>query len=63
MRENAFLQGGFADDLSQDLWWFILLTNNITNPISVVQPGTVLKIIKKEYVDDIINNILKLNNA
>jgi hypothetical protein len=48
---------------TQDLWWFILLTNNITNPISVVQPGTVLKIIKKEYVDDIINNILKLNNA
>ena len=48
---------------TQDLWWFILLTNNITNPISVVQPGTVLKIIKKEYVEDIINNILKLNNA
>ena len=48
---------------TQDLWWFILLTNNITNPVQVLETGTKLKIIKKEFVNSIIENILKISNA
>jgi hypothetical protein len=48
---------------TQDLWWLILLSNNITNPVSVIKPGTKLKIIKQKHVKDIINTIISLSNA
>lgn len=38
-----------------DLWWLILITNKITNPfLSGIHR---IKIIKNEYIDDIINSI------
>lgn len=48
---------------TQNLWWLILLSNNITNPVNIITPGTRLKIIKSKYVKDIINTIKNLNNA
>lgn len=48
---------------TQDLWWLILLANKITNPVSVVKPGTKLKIIKQKYIKDIIKSIQTLSNA
>jgi len=48
---------------TQNLWWLILLSNNITNPVDVITPGTRLKIIKTKFVKDIINTIIELNNA
>lgn len=48
---------------TQNLWWLILLSNNITNPVDVITPGTRLKIIKSKFVRDIINTIIELNNA
>ena len=48
---------------TQNLWWLILLSNNITNPVDVIIPGTRLKIIKSKFVKDIINTIIELNNA
>jgi|TARA_R110000824_G_scaffold74657_1_gene189680 hypothetical protein len=48
---------------TQNLWWLILLSNNITNPVDVITPGTRLKIIKSKFVKDIINTIIELNNA
>jgi len=48
---------------TQDLWWFIVLSNNIQNPVQYITPGTKLKIIKKEYLKNILTQIKKLNNA
>ena len=48
---------------TQNLWWLILLSNNITNPVDVITPGTRLKIIKSKFAKDIINTIIELNNA
>ena len=45
------------------LWWLICATNNIQNPTQLPQPGTILKIIKPEYVPTILNAIkAQLNN-
>jgi len=40
-----------------DLWWLIVLTNGITNPVLMPGAGTVLKIIKPDYVPLIIDTI------
>jgi hypothetical protein len=39
------------------LWWLILLTNQINNPIAFINPGKMLKIIKPAYVGDILQSI------
>ena len=41
------------------LWWLICILNNITNPVYNIPPGTVVKILKSEYVSAIINIIGK----
>ena len=42
-----------------DLWWFICLVNKINNPIKFVEPGTELKVIRKNYLATILNIIQK----
>lgn len=42
-----------------DLWWFICLVNKINNPIKFVDPGTELKVIKRNYLATILNIIQK----
>ena len=42
------------------LWWMIPLTNNIENPFEQPEPETNVKILKKEYVYDILNEIRDL---
>ena len=39
------------------LWWLILVTNGIQNPVLLPEPGMVLKIIKPEFVDTILQQI------
>ena len=39
------------------LWWFICLVNKIMNPVILPESGTVLRIIKPEYVNDILDQI------
>lgn len=48
---------------TQDLWWLIILTNKIINPVDIITPGTNLKIIKPEYVNEIIAAIRTKNNV
>jgi hypothetical protein len=43
------------------LWWIILLANNIVNPFEDVKNGDKLKILKKEVVSQILSNINSLN--
>jgi hypothetical protein len=40
-----------------ELWWLILLTNKIYNPFKLPAAGTVIKIIKPQYIPDILKEI------
>jgi hypothetical protein len=40
-----------------ELWWLILLTNKIYNPFETPKSGTVIKLIKPEYIPVILKEI------
>lgn len=40
-----------------NLWWLICALNNIQNPTSFPEPGTSLKILNIELVNNVLNNI------
>ena len=40
-----------------NLWWLIVLLNNINNPVEFIKPGTVLKVLKQQYVSGLLNTI------
>lgn len=42
---------------TMDLWWVIMLASNITNPIKNIKPGTTLKILKIEVIEEILKRI------
>jgi hypothetical protein len=42
---------------TQHLWWLILAANGIKNPIILPQIGDVLRVIRSEYVNTILNQI------
>lgn len=44
---------------SINLWWLICILNNINNPVEFIEPGTVLYIIKKQYLSTVLNEIKK----
>jgi hypothetical protein len=39
------------------LWWTILVANDISNPFTEIEPGTVLKILKGAVVSEIVSQI------
>jgi len=40
-----------------ELWWLIILTNQIYNPVANPKVGTVLKVIRPEYLPTILNEL------
>ena len=42
---------------TQHLWWLILAVNKIVSPIVQPAPGTVIKVIKAEYIDNVLSEI------
>ena len=40
-----------------DLWWLILIINNITNPIKGLPDGKKIRLLKPEYVEQILDSI------
>jgi len=40
-----------------ELWWLILLTNKIFNPFELPKTGTVIKLIKPEYLPGVLKEI------
>lgn len=40
-----------------DLWWLICLANQIYNPIKFPETGTIVKIIKPQYVSVVLNEL------
>ena len=39
------------------LWWLICIVNGILNPVILPKPGTVIKVIKPEYIKDFLHQI------
>ena len=39
------------------LWWLLLLTNNIKNPVRPLPAGTAIRYIKPEYVRPVVDEI------
>jgi len=42
---------------TQHLWWLILAINNIINPVVLPKTGDTYKVIKKEYLTSILNQL------
>jgi hypothetical protein len=40
-----------------DLWWLILIINNITNPIKGLPAGKKVKLLKPQFVEQILDSI------
>lgn len=41
------------------LWWLIMLVNSITNPTKLLAPGTIIKIIKPQFIPQVLASIKK----
>ena len=39
------------------LWWLICLVNKIMNPVTSPEPGTVIRILKPQYVSEVVDQI------
>ena len=39
------------------LWWLIVLVNKIKNPVMLISPGSILKILKEDYINNVINKL------
>ena len=39
------------------LWWLIVVVNKIQNPVKLIAPGSVIKVIKPEYIDSILGSL------
>jgi hypothetical protein len=44
---------------TQHLWWLIMVVNNIKNPVKLLESGSIIKVIKKDYLDLIFDSIKK----
>ncbi len=40
-----------------DLWWLILIINNITNPIKDLPDGKKIRLLKPQYIEQILDSI------
>ena len=62
-REHVVSSGDYWTKLSRkyygstELWWLICVVNNIVDPFSIPEPGTVLKILNQEIVGEIVTEI------
>ena len=45
-----------------DLWWLVCCYNQITNPTSMPEYGTVIKLLKSKYVGTVLNELQKQIN-
>lgn len=39
------------------LWWLIVTINKIQNPVKLIAPGSILKILRQEYINNVINKL------
>ena len=56
-RQMSWTNLSFLEYGTIKLWWLICITNKIQNPVQFPAQGMKLKIIKKEFVSQLINRI------
>ena len=39
------------------LWWLIVIVNKIQNPTKLIAPGSTLRILKPNYINNVINKL------
>ena len=39
------------------LWWLIVVVNKIQNPVKLIAPGSILKILKQDYINNVLNKL------
>jgi len=39
------------------LWWLIMITNQIINPIKLLAPGSTIRVIKRDYLSSVLQSI------
>ena len=44
---------------TMDLWWLLCVINNIDNPVVFLEPGSIIKVIKQQYVSTVVDMIKK----
>jgi hypothetical protein len=42
---------------SQHLWWLIMAVNNIKNPIKLIERASIIKVIKVNYLDTVLESL------
>lgn len=42
---------------SQHLWWLIMILNNLKNPVKLIESGSIIKIIKSDYLDLVFDSL------
>ena len=42
---------------SQHLWWLIMILNNLKNPVKLIESGSIIKIIKSNYLDLVFDSL------
>ena len=55
--KQTWVELSYKEYQTQELWWLILLTNKIMNPVILPEPGSLLRILKSEAVNVVLNKI------
>jgi hypothetical protein len=42
---------------SQHLWWLIMVVNNFKNPVKLLERGSIIKVIKVNYLDTVLESL------
>lgn len=42
---------------TQHLWWLIMILNKIKNPVKLMESGSIIKVIKVDYLDIVFDTI------
>lgn len=42
---------------TQFLWWLIMVVNGIKNPVRILEAGSLIKVIRPEYLDAVFDSI------
>lgn len=60
---NTFLENiAFEKYSLPNLWWIIAITNNIVNPFEELEPGKLLRILKNDYLYQILKEVKTIGN-
>lgn len=45
------------------LWWVVAIINNISNPFEYLESGTILKVLRREYIYQIVKDLERISGT